>query len=215
MKSILLCLVFCLASLIPAFSQDEKVGTAPNTIQFYSGKFGYYRPSDGLNNGLLFGIDGITEFTHYNFFLSGAIDVYPKQTIDIFEDPQPGGGAPPNVTQQQIILLPLHLNAAYKLFEVTDADTRGYIGLGGGYYFYFYSVTYQTSGGLLGGGLTSSNESRNGGGVFGSVFSRLVINKIFVEPRVYFASKKEDDVGGNKFIVNPSGYAITLGFQYH
>ncbi|HTK83386.1 MAG TPA: hypothetical protein VL633_13960 [Bacteroidota bacterium] len=215
MKSVLLCLVLCLTSLVPAFSQDEKVDKAPNTIQFYSGKFGYYHPGDGLNNGLLFGIDGITEFTHYNFFLSGAIDVYPKQTIDIFEDPQPGGGAPPNVTQQQMILLPLHLNAAYKLFEVTDADTRGYIGLGGGYYFYFYSVTYQTSGGLLGGGLTSSNESRNGGAVFGSVFSRVVINKIFVEPRVYFASKKEDDVGGYKFIVNPSGYAITLGFQYH
>jgi len=215
MKTFVLCMFLFTLCAIHCYSQEEKVEKSSNTLQFYSGKFGFYSPSDGLNNGLLLGIDGITEFTHYNFFLSGAIDAYPKQTISIFRDPQPGGGSPPDVTQQQMILLPLHLNFGYKLFEVTDADTRGYIGLGGGYYFYFYNVTYQSSGGVFGGGLTSSSETRNGGSVFGSVFGRVVINKIFVEPRLYFASKSEDNVGGFTYVVNPSGFAITLGFQYH
>ncbi|OLD72490.1 MAG: hypothetical protein AUI33_07255 [Ignavibacteria bacterium 13_1_40CM_2_61_4] len=188
--------------------------TPPNTRQYYSGKLGFYRPSDGLNNGLLVGVDGITEFTHYNFVLSAAADLYLKQSIDIFKDPQPNGGPPPDVTAQQIILLPLHVNVGYKLLEISDADSRAYIGVGGGYYFYFYSVTYRSSGGLLGGPLSTS-DTKNGGNVFASVFTRLMISQVFVEPRYYFATKSEDATGGYSLVVNPSGFAITLGFQYH
>src|ERR1051325_806699 len=98
-----LCLITSVGQIL---CQRDSIEKSPNTIQFYSGKFGYYSPGDGLNNGLVLGVDGITEFLHYNFFLSGAMDLYPKQTISIFRDPQPGGGKPPDITQQQMILLP-------------------------------------------------------------------------------------------------------------
>lgn len=61
-----------------AFSQND---SGKNIKHSYSGKFGFYNPSDGLNNGLLFGVDGITEFIHYNFFISGAADIYFKKTL--------------------------------------------------------------------------------------------------------------------------------------
>lgn len=175
-----------------------------NLTQSYSGKFGFYDPGEGLNNGLILGIDGITEFNNYNFFLSGAIDLYFKKTINIFSDPQPG------ISDQIIYILPLHVNAAYKLFEIPDADTRLYAGLGGGYYFYFYNVTYN-DGGII---PLEKSASPNGGNVFFSLFARVLIGKIFVEPRLYFASPEKDNIENFNYKVDPSGFAITLGFQY-
>ena len=78
--------------IIPLFiassqtNNDPKDESSVNLRQSYSGKFGFYQPGTGLNNGLLLGVDGITEFVQYNFFLSGAVDLYPKQTIDIFSN---------------------------------------------------------------------------------------------------------------------------------
>lgn len=214
MKQRWLFLLVLLPTLIVGQTKDAgKSPQSSNLRQYYSGKFGFYQPSDGLNNGLLFGLDGITEFVNYNFFLSGVIDFYNKQTIGIFN-----GSSKPNVSQQQMVLLPLHANFGLQLFDVPNADTRGYVGAGFGYYFYFYSVEYQSgSGGILGGpGLTSQSDSKNGGNLFGSLFFRVLIGQIFLEPRFYIAAKKEDTVnGGYQFVVNPSGFAITLGFQYH
>ncbi len=214
MKFALTCLFFV---LVPEFCFcSDSLQAGPNTLQSFSGKIGFYSPSDGLNNGLVIGADGITEFLHYNFFLSGALDLYLKKTISIFNSPQPNGSSPPDVTDQQMLLFPLYANIAYKLLEVKDADTRIYAGIGGGYCFYFYSATYRgSSGGLLGGSLTGQSDSKNGGGALGSVFARVLVNRIFVEPRYYFASKTEAELGGYTFTVNPSGFAITLGFQYH
>lgn len=178
-----------------------------NLRQYYSGKVGFYSPGDGLNNGLLFGIDGITEFVHHNFFLSGAVDVYYKQTFDIFKEPKP------DVSSQSIILLPLNANFGYQLLDFPTADSRLYAGIGGGYYLYFYSVDYRTSGGLLG-STVSKSDSRNGGNLFATIFARALIGKIFVEPRYYIASSKEDRIETHTFVVNPSGFAVTLGFQY-
>lgn len=211
MKRFTLAIVFALPLVAFAQEQKEPSKEASNLRQYYSGKFGFYQPSDGLNNGLMFGIDGITEFLRYNFILTGAIDFYTKQTIGIFnKDPKP------NVLQQAVVLLPLHVNAGMQLFNVQDADSRGYAGVGIGYYLYFYSVEYQTSSGGILGGIGSQTDSKNRGNLFGSVFLRLLIGKIFVEPRFYLAVKKEDTVsGGHQFIVNPSGFAVTLGFQYH
>jgi len=216
MKYTLMIVVLMMVFYGSLFAGGEKAAESAHTRQYASGKVGFYSPSDGLNNGLLFGIDGITEFTNYNFILTGAADLYLKQSISIFKDPQPGGTSPPDVTQQQIVLLPLHVNFAYTFFQVEDADTRGYLGVGGGYYFYFYSATYRSSsGGILGGALTTTSDAKNGGNVFGSVFARVLINQIFLEPRWYIAAKSEDTMGGNSFVVNPSGFAVTLGFQYH
>lgn len=212
MKKFLLALmaVVCAFQLLIGQEKDKKEQKSSNLIQFYSGKFGLYQGSDGLNNGLFLGVDGITEFIHYNFFLSGAIELYPKQTIGIFKN------APPSGYQQSMILLPLHVNFGYKIFEVPDADTRGYLGAGGGYYFFFYSVDYQNAGGGLFGGLTSQNESNTSGNVFATLFARVLIGQIFVEPRFYFAAKKEMTVGNTyTYVVNPSGFSLTLGFQYH
>ncbi|MGB2867518.1 MAG: hypothetical protein WBD36_03635 [Bacteroidota bacterium] len=198
------------------WSQEKKEEKSSNLRQFYSGKFGFFQPSDGLNNGLLLGIDGITEFVHYDFFLSGVIDLYQKQTISIFRSPQP------DVSRQAMFLLPLHINVGIKLFEAQDADTRAYAGVGGGYYLYFYSVEYTSSssggGGLLGpvSGLNTQTDSKNGGNIFGSAFVRFLIGQVFVEPRAYFATKREGTVSGNyTYVVNPTGFAVTLGFQYH
>lgn len=142
-----LMLVILLVVPLVTFAQEQKETskeTSSNLRQYYSGKFGFYQPSDGLNNGLMFGIDGITEFLRYNFVLTGAVDLYTKQTIGIFnKDPKP------NVLQQAIVLLPLHVNAGMQLFNVPDADSRGYAGV------------------------------------------------------------------GHQFVVNPSGFAVTFGFQYH
>ncbi len=195
--------------IVSAQTANEKTDKKDSNLnQYYSGKFGFYNPGNGLNNGLILGIDGITEFKKYNFFLSGDIDLYQKKTIDIFNEPKP------DVSDQMIFLIPLHINFGYKLIEIPDADTKFYAGLGGGYYLYFYSVTYSGNSGGLFGGLTSSSDSKNGGNVFFSVFGRILIGKIFVEPRYYFASKKDDNTGGYSFTINPSGFSITLGFQY-
>ena len=178
----------------------------PKLRQYYSAKLGFYSPSDGLNNGLLVGVDGITEFTRYNFFLAGALDAYLKQSIDIFHDPKP------DIKSQQMILLPLHMNVGYKIFDIDDANTRGYVGIGGGYYFYFYSLQYQQNSGILGTGPTVS-DSKNSGDLFGSIFARIVIGKVFVEPRYYFASKSEENISSYSFTVNPTGFSISIGFQ--
>ncbi len=179
-----------------------------NLNQYYSGKVGFYNPGNGLNNGLILGVDGITEFKKYNFFLSGDIDLYQKKTIDIFSDPKP------NISDQLIFLIPLHVNFGYKLAEVADADTKFYAGLGGGYYLYFYSVSYSGNSGGLFGGLTTNSDSKSGGNIFFSIFGRILIGKIFIEPRYYIASKKSDNTGGYTFNINPSGFSISLGFQY-
>lgn len=210
------CVCLCaLFTLLTAQEQVKKEESSSNLRQYYSGKVGFYQPSDCLNNGLLFGVDGITEFIHYNFFLSGAVDLYLKQTISIFRNPQP------SIDQQQMILLPLHVNFGWKMVEIPDADSRLYVGAGVGYYLYFYNVQYNDNsggGGLLGGSslIGSQSESRSGGNIFGSVFARVLIGKVFVEPRYYFAKKKVESVTGNySYVVNPSGFAITLGIQYH
>ena len=210
-----LLLTFILTSISIITSAQTKAGPAISKdsvlTQYYSGKVGFYSPSNGLNNGLILGVDGITEFNKFNFFLSGDIDFYPKKTIDIFNSPKP------DITDQTIYLIPLHINFGYKLLDIKDADTKFYAGIGGGYYLYFYNVTYSanSSGGLLGGGLpTSTSDSKSGGNTFFSVFGRVLIGKIFIEPRFYFAVRKDDNTGGYSFTVNPSGFAITLGFQY-
>lgn len=178
--------------------------------QYYSGKFGFYQPGEGLNNGLLLGVDGITEFVKYNIGLSGSIDLYQKQSFDFFRDPKP------QVQQQALILLPLHANIGYKLADVPDADLRIFLGAGGGYYFYFYSVEYRagSGGGILNpGSFTSTVENKNGGNLFATTFLRILFGKVFVEPRFYFAAAEEDAVGSYRYTVNPSGFAVTIGFQ--
>ena len=204
----LLMVAFVVCSATPVLTQESQAQSS-NLKQYYSGKFGFYQPGDGLNNGLVLGVDGITEFLHYHFFIGGAIDLYPKQTFDFFTGPS----KPRDVVQQSIILVPLHVNAGYQFFDIPNADSRGYIGAGFGYYFYFYNVEYRTGGGILG-GFTNTTESKNGGALFATAFVRALIGKVFVEPRLYFAQKTADSVGGYSYVVNPSGFAITIGFQY-
>ena len=187
-----------------SFPQND----SKNLTQYYSGKFGFYSPDEKLNNGLLFGVDGITEFNEYNFLLSGAIDLYYKKTFYPFHDPGP------LVNDQSLILIPIHVNAGYKLLHIPYADTKGFLGLGAGYYLYFYELTYQSSSGGIFGGLTSQSASKQGGNFVFTVFGRILIGKIFVEPRFYFATSEKDNVENYSMEIDPSGFAITLGFQY-
>ncbi len=208
MKKIVL--MFLVSVMMATAQTNENATDGTKLRQYYSGKFGFYQPGDGLNNGLLLGVDGITEFVKYNIGVSGAIDLYQKQSFNFFKDPKP------QIQQQAIIMLPLHASIGYKLADVSDADLRIFIGGGGGYYFYFYSVEYtgSSSGGLLGGTtLTPNTENKNGGNIFGTAFLRILFGKVFVEPRFYFSAKEEGAVGSHKYTVNPSGFAVTLGFQ--
>jgi hypothetical protein len=184
-------------------NEEKEEKKSSNLSQYYSVKFGFYS-ADGLNNGLILGIDGITEFNNYNFFLSGDIDLYPKKTISVFNYPQP------DVSDQLILLFPLHVNFGYKLAEITDADTKFYAGSGVGYYFYIYNFTYQGGFPLV----DSRDETKNGGNVFFTLFGRILIGKVFVEPRFYIASSDDGYVEDYSFTIDPSGFLITLGFQY-
>ncbi|MCI0706821.1 MAG: hypothetical protein L0Y80_04955 [Ignavibacteriae bacterium] len=210
MRRFLLTLTFlALPVILLAQAKKDEQPKSTNLRQYYSGKFGIYKPSDGLNNGLMFGVDGITEFIHYDFFISGAAELYLKQTFNIYKN------APPSGYSQAMFLIPLHANVGYQVFNVGDADSRGYIGAGLGYYLYFYSVEYSEGGGIFN-PLANRSESKNGGNLFATVFFRVLIGQIFLEPRVYFAAKEEDGLpGGYNYVVNPSGFAVTLGFQYH
>ncbi len=201
-----------LLSITVASSQEKETEKKDESKlrQYYSGKFGFYQPGEGLNNGLFLGVDGITEFVKYGVSVNGAIDLYQKQTFNFFHDPKP------QVQQQALLLLPLHVSIGYHLAGVEDADLRIFAGAGGGYYFYFYSAEYKgnSSGGLLGGtSLTSNTENKNGGNVFGTAFLRILFGKVFVEPRLYFATATDDAVGSYKYTLNPSGFAVTVGFQ--
>lgn len=201
-------LLFSLLFSVLVYGNTDSLKTGDKKInQYYSGKFGFYSPSKQLNNGLIFGVDGITEFNKFNFFLSGSIDLYYKKTIDIFSDPKP------SITDQSLLVLPIHINFDYKLAEIPDADTKFYLGLGAGYYFHFYNAQYYDSGGLLG-GITSKTTDRNGGNFLLTISGRILIGKIFVEPRYYFATKSTGTVDNFKYTIDPTGFAITFGFQY-
>jgi len=203
-KSIILVLFLS----IYAYGSGDSLRTgSANINQYYSGKFGFYAPTKELNNGLIFGVDGITEFNKYDFFLSGVIDLYFKKTIDIFSEPKP------RISDQTMIIIPLHVNFAYKLLEFPDADTKFFLGIGGGYYLHFYSAQYRESGGILGGVLDKST-TQNGGDIFFTISGRILIGKIFVEPRLYFAGASSGSVEDFRYNIDPSGFAITLGFQY-
>lgn len=179
-----------------------------NIRQSYSGKFGFYAPGDGLNNGLMIGVDGITEFLHYDFSLNLTADAYLKQSFNFFQDPKP------EIVRQQILLIPIHAGAAYKVLDIPDAESRVYLGAGAGYYLYFYTLDYRSSsGGLLGSTFTQSG-SRNNGNFIAAVFARVLIGRVFVEPKLYFASRDEAEIGSHRMVVNPSGFSIALGFQY-
>ena len=203
-----LIIIFVYAIVCNSFAQDKLNNGSSNLTQFYSGKFGFYSPDEKLNNGLLFGVDGITEFNKYNFLLSGAIDLYYKKTFNPFNEPKP------DINDQSLILLPIHINAGYKLIDIADADTRGYLGLGAGYYLYFYELIYQSSSGGLLGELTNKEVSKQGGNFVFTLFGRILIGKIFIEPRFYFASAEKENIENHTMEIDPSGFAITLGFQY-
>lgn len=204
LKNLLFFMIFSV--LVYGGSDSLKTGSK-NITQYYSGKFGFYSPSKELNNGLILGVDGITEFNKFNFFLSGSIDLYYKKMIDIFSAPKP------NISDQTILIFPIHINFAYRLAEIPDADTKFYLGVGAGYYFHFYNAQYYDSGGILG-GLTSKTTQQNGGNFLFTISGRILIGKIFVEPRYYFATKSTGSFDNYNYKIDPSGFAVTLGFQY-
>jgi hypothetical protein len=203
---IIVVLLFATVGSLPA--QEVR---SSNLRQYYSGKFGYYRPAAELNDGLILGIDGVTEFIHYRFTLTGAIDIYQKQTIGVYKNDRATN------IQQTVVLIPMHVSAGYKLLELPDADTRAYAGAGLGYNLFFYTVQYSesSSGGIFGEVVSRDHsDSRNGGNFLGTFFLRILIGRVFVEPRFYVAAMKQGSLGNGSYTIDPSGFAVTLGFQY-
>ena len=205
---VIICAALVVIMIGRSAAQETK---SSNLRQYYSGKFGYYHPAPELNNGLMFGVDGVTEFIHYNFTLTGAIDFYQKQTIGVYKNSQARN------VEQSIVMIPIHASAGYKLIEISDADTRIYAGGGFGYSLFFYNVQYTetSSGGPLGGVVSRDySESKNGGNIFGTAFIRFLIGRVFIEPRFYAAARKQETLGNGTYLIDPSGFAVTLGFQY-
>ncbi len=204
-------IIFVLAGCTIAAAQSSETPKGESVLrQYYSAKIGYYRPTEGLNDGLLLGVDGITEFVKYGLNINGAIDLYQKQTFNFFTDPKP------NIQQQALVLLPLHANIGYTAANVPDAELRLLFGAGAGYYLYFYAVEYRQSsgGGIFNpASLTTTTENKNGGDLFGTAYIRLLFGKVFVEPRWYFAAATEETIGSHRFVLDPSGFAVTIGFQ--
>jgi hypothetical protein len=198
-----------LVTVVQRVASQEKEKKSSNLRQYYSGKFGFYQPAKELNNGLLFGLDGITEFINYDLTLTGAIDFYQKRSIDVFKS------SSAQVNQQAIVMIPLHGSVGYKLADVPDADTRIYVGIGGGYNLFFYDVEYvTTSSTILGPIGTARTESKNSGNAFFTAFARILIGRIFVEPRFHVASANSGSLEGGSYIVDASGFSVTMGFQY-
>ena len=204
MKTFACMLALCLVQ--PASAQDSGAVLR----QSYNGKFGFYRPAPALSNGLAFGVDGMTEFVKLGFYASLGADLYLKQSFNPFDTP------PPQIEQQSLILIPIMLSAGLKVVDVADADTRIYLGAGGGYTLFFYKVVYSSgSGGFLDPGLGSTEHDKSSGTLTGSLQARVVVGKIFLEPKLYFAGLFKQDVeGGHRYTIDPSGFIITLGYSY-
>jgi hypothetical protein len=206
---------FILLSSVEAMGGSES-DTSANARQYYSGMAGFYNPRTGINNGIILSADGVTEFRHSPLFVSGSLDAYLKQTFSIFDDPQPGGGPPPRIADQQMILLPIHVNVGFRVAKIEDADMRFYAGAGAGYYLYFYSATYSApTNNVLASSEGPVSDARNGGAFFTSVFARVSVNQFFIEPRYYFASARNESLGGYALALNPTGFAVLVGIEYH
>jgi hypothetical protein len=188
-------------------SAVESNNAGQNIGQYYSLKAGFFNSRGGINNGLIFGLDGITEFYKYNLFLSGNVDFYQKKTINVF--------SVPGITSQSMILVPLHIDLGYKIAHFRDADSKIYAGIGVGYSLYFYNASYQTtSQGLIFNQTINNNVTKNSGYVFETIFGRILIGGIFVEPLYYFTAAKNDKIDAYSFNFNPSGFAVSFGFEY-
>jgi hypothetical protein len=204
MRSFMAFVSAVIVSALPALAQDSTV-----LRQSYNGKFGFYRPSPAISNGLVVGADGMTEFVRYDIFASLGLDLYLKQSFNPFV------GSSPRIDQQSLILIPVTLGGGYKVIDIRDADSRLYVGAGAGYSLYFYRLVYSApGGGLLGSGLTSEDHSASSGMFTASVQLRIVVGKVFVEPKLYFAKEARTTLGGSyTYTIDPSGFIITVGYS--
>jgi len=195
-------LFIAVAACAVAQEKDEGEDGGIELRQYYSGKLGFYHPDPSLNNGLILGVDGLTEFVHTRFAIMTEVDYYQKQTVSTLVNP------PPFISRQSLTVIPIHINLAWKIFDAYEVGGSASVGIGGGGYLYFYSIEYPTAGGSV------ITDQRTGGNAFGSAFARFLVGRFFIEPRIFIASKSRDTAAGSlSYVVNPSGYSIMVGIQ--
>lgn len=183
------------------------VGTAQNFYQEYSARAGYFSPHKGLNNGFIFGADGSFILPDYRIVLRFSGDCYIKQTVDLFEEPKP------QIVRQQVLLVPIGVSVSYQVVEPVGTGLKVTVGLEGGYYVDFYSVDYRD---VL--RLTPlpvyGKDSQSGGNFFYGIVARIGVANFFLEPKILLARPHREDVGSYRYGIDPSGFMITVGFQY-
>ena len=182
-------------------------GTAQSFYQEYSARAGYFSPYKGLNNGFIFGADGSFILPDYRIVLRFSGDCYVKQTVDLFEEPKP------QVVKQQILLVPIAVGVSYQMVQPTGAGLRVSVGIQGGYYVDFYEVDYRDV-------LRLSplpvygNGSQTGGNFFYGIVARIGTANFFLEPKILLARPHQDDVSSYRYGIDPSGFMVTVGFEY-
>jgi len=182
-------------------------GTAQSYYQNYSARAGYFSPHKGLNNGFIFGADGSFVLPNERLVISLSGDCYIKQTVDLFEEPKP------QIVRQQVLLVPIAVGVSYQVVEPMGRGVRVTVGLEGGYYVDFYAVDYRD---VL--RLTPvpvyGNDSRSGGNFFYGVVARIGAANFFLEPKILLARPHQEDVGPYRYGIDPSGFMMTIGFEY-
>ena len=182
-------------------------GIAQSVYQEYTARAGFYAPRKGLNNGFIFGADGLFILPDYRLVVSLSGDCYIKQTVDLFEEPKP------QIVKQQILLVPMAVGVSYQVVQSTGPGLSVKVGIQGGYYVEFYTVDYRDV-------LSLSplpvheNDSQTGGNFFYGLVARVGTGNFFLEPKILMARPHRETVGSYRYGVDPSGFMITVGFEY-
>ena len=171
----------------------------------YSAKAGFYAPAKGLNNGFILGADASLDFPDYRFAVQFSGECYIKKTLGLFKDSNL------DVVQQQILLVPVAVGMLYRLGNSANEGVLVSLGAGVGYYFDFYNIDYREN--LIPVPGTRS-DSKTGGNFYSAVMVRACVNNFFIEPKMLFAKSHGNVIGSSSYEINPSGFILTVGFQY-
>ena len=185
----------------------SSAGSAQSFYQEYSARAGYFSPHKGLNNGFIFGADGSFILPDYRLVVSLSGDCYIKRTVDLFEEPKP------EIVRQQVLLVPVAVGVSYQVVQSMGTGLMVTVGVEGGYYVDFYAVDYRD---VL--RLTPvpvyGNDSQSGGNFFYGVVARMGVANFFLEPKILAARPHQGHVSSYRYGIDPSGFVVTVGFEY-
>ncbi len=173
---------------------------------YFEAKIGFYNPTNYISKGAIGGLSWIKEDLKNSYYFSINSDFYFTQKTTIVNP------ATIYISQQLLVFLPLYLDIAYKLISNEHEFLKLYLGCGAGIYIYYYRI--QSIPIPIITLLAKKSDFKLGNSIFISPFMKLSYHKIFIEPRLFIDNKTEGEILGNKYSVNPSGYSVSIGYQY-